>query len=1067
MNKFKRSLALVLTLCMVLTLMPLNVFATESAEVGAVRKEDVAKMDGSAVDVYEAFADHDVEPLALTSNSVTLEYWITNINAYESQNTNSAHSVTISNNRTGIQTEDGVALTEFAPDVTYSNFDGWVTLYYWQAMVLDSKNQQTTDSGDDETADGVAMTHIRYMDGTWQYKNTAGEWKDFNSGDQLVAYYLQKTDVTDQIVTYSKDWGYTTDSNTPENKNNGQVALSVAVVDGSTLTPTEANIYAKSTTIFNYWEDRDIGIVAPENNSNYEIYKITVTAGSRTNNTSKNLWYPSDSITWEKTDNDLGTGKWYDETVVWDLDKDGGTPMVNGSPSVDNIIWPKKNSAFLVLIYIRAKNANLNVQYVDDSLDGALIYERGIFAKAEGTYFTELKQNSAVPSAGGYFTLDDDASVTYYNSETEKNITQTFEKNLLNFQEIAPQYRSGAYEYVGAELSADGLTLILHYNIDAEKLNPRYVVDFGLPVSVPLKQVVENYSEAKSFEVVSAQYGSAVIADNKLIYTPSTVLQAPAAVPVKITYNDGSVATRNVGFIPATTVYYEEGFTTRTGSWTGGSTGSGEQTLQTATDNTGNYGYDVKYAAETGMSNGTEAVSSASGDTAEFTFTGTGVDIYANCTPDTSTVAVMLYEGSKLTKMYQVDTAAVSGTSAATAGQDVTSYSLPIVSIQGLTHGTYSVKLYHTKYGEGNTDTFRLDGFRVYNTLVDETQVADYAADENAPTFVEVRNAVLTGLNVATEYTEGRYFRAGEILSQVYTNEGSLNGALVLSGNATVDLADLLVNGPKNELFLHPGDVLTFNLGSANAQIGLKALNGSASYTINSTANTITTSTDMFYHEGLTGKVTIQNTGTTILSVTKLKIFGSANLSELTENQVAYALTLLGYEVEGEVEAPEAPVESAPAAPADLAMSAAYINVVDYRGKQVAKVTLSQLGTVGESHVYTAEEILAAAEAQLPAGYALFGHEQTGDLTVAYGEAGNVTLRAGKIAVLNVNYVGMLSGETVGTAAITVVQTGEQGWELITASDIRSAAPEGRTALWMDDVRVVYGYSYSITVTVI
>lgn len=118
----------------------------------------------------------------------------------------------------------------------------------------------------------------------------------------MVAYYLQKTKVTREIDTYVKDWGYGTDETTPNySSGKGQVALTVAVVypDG-TVSPAESEMYANSTTIFNYWDGRDIGIIAPKNNSDYDISKITVTNGDRDKNTDSNVWNSDDTITWKK-----------------------------------------------------------------------------------------------------------------------------------------------------------------------------------------------------------------------------------------------------------------------------------------------------------------------------------------------------------------------------------------------------------------------------------------------------------------------------------------------------------------------------------------------------------------------------------------------------------------------------------------------------------------------------------------------------------------------------------------------------------------------------------------------
>lgn len=189
---------------------------------------------------------------ALTDTSINLEYWITNNKVYNGSQTAANQYQTITTSTNGVITDEGVALADLAPNPANSFFDGTVTVYYWQAMRLDAKNQQTDASGDDETADGTTLTHIRYHGVAWQYKTADGVWHYFEKGDQLVAYYLQKTEVTKEIDTYVKDWGYsTTGDKTPNTSSgNGQVALTVAVVypDG-TVSPTEGEMYSKSTTI--------------------------------------------------------------------------------------------------------------------------------------------------------------------------------------------------------------------------------------------------------------------------------------------------------------------------------------------------------------------------------------------------------------------------------------------------------------------------------------------------------------------------------------------------------------------------------------------------------------------------------------------------------------------------------------------------------------------------------------------------------------------------------------------------------------------------------------------------
>lgn len=878
--------------------------------------------------VYTINVSEKAPDNAMTSTSINLEYWITNYEVYKTANTRSEHIKAITTSTDKATTDEGIAITDIAPNEASSNFDGWKTVYYWQAMRLDSDNKQTNASGDDETADGTTLTHVRYHSGAWQYKTVDGTWHYFVSTDQLVAYYLQKTDVTKEIVTYAKDWGYGTNGTTPDTSSDkGQVALTVAVVypDG-TVSPAEGSMYANSTTIFNYWSGRDIGIVAPQNNSDYNISKITVTDGKRKKDTSANVWHTSDSITWNKTTLDSGD-KWYDEKEVWNKSS-GTTPMVNGK--TNGITWSAKNTAKLVLIYLEPiqKATNLNVKYVDDSENEttiaqyqiAMTYNQGdAEPRFDGTNGS-LKQSSKVTT--GTFTLDDDAYVTN-SSNVNQHISKVLATVAKTQQLTDIKYLSGSYQYVSAGISADGKTLILHYDIDKTKINMQYVVDFGAKVNVPLSDLVDENAIASVTNVeVSA---NATVSDNRSVitYTPVRALTGMDVVTVKITYNSGSSETRQLAFVPATTIYYEETFVE------GGTGATNLETPQekakpgdTQIASAANYGYDSIYAKDGAMSsNGSTDIK---GIRKEFTFTGTGVDIYANTSTATGTMMIYVKKDNNIINMVAVDTKMKNGSTDATAGQEVDGKNVPVATLNMGTYAKYTVVIQGVKTGKEGLKPVYFDGYRVYNTLNDDSSAATYAQDKEAnPSYCELRDQVLHAINVDSVIGNkgdgtSQYAKqvAKNTLSQVYASSGITNAisAIVLSkenadGNSSVinpDPQDLLDNGPKNELYLRNGQIVTFNLNKA-AQIGLKGVNGDATFTINGTQKSVST-TDMFYPVS-SGTITIKNTSNNLLSITKIKAFiGSNNAPEktvasalfapLSEDDLVPAMIALGYELE-------------------------------------------------------------------------------------------------------------------------------------------------------------------------
>ena len=881
---------------------------------------------------------------AMTATSIDLEYWITNSEVYDGSDKNSANQKqTVTTSTSGVNTDEGIAISDIAPYHAYSFFDGTKDVYYWQTMRLDSKNKQTSDSGDDETSNGTTLTHIRYYGGAWQYKTLTGTWNYFESSDQLVAYYLQKTDVTKEIETYSKDWGYGTNDTTKDTSSGkGQVALTVAVVypDG-TVSPAKDDMYANSTTIFNYWSGRDIGIVSPENNSDYTISKITVTNGKRDNNTSANVWYTDDTITWNmKQISDESEKEWYDETTVWDdVTNAGTTPMVNGKTS--NITWSANNTAKLVLIYLKTvqKETNLKVKYVNDE-DNSDIFDFEIAMKYEGentpTFLTDLKQGSKV--ATGEIKLDDGAYVT-----NSSGVNQTINKDLVTVasqhpDKIDSKYLSGIYIYKKAYISEDGKTLTLHYNVDTTKVQTGYVVDFGEPITVPLSDIVDNADKVTGIAIPDETENTYVINvdDNKkpksITFKVDKVLTGSKLIKVVVKYGENSSVTKRVALVPATTVYYEASFV-ESGSGATGMTVTQEAAKpgETKTNNKKNYGYDNSYAGTT--SNDNEINLNDGEGTRKINFRGTGIDIYANTTTETGTMMIMVKEGSSYKKIVAVDTKMADGNSASTDKQTVSGTNVPVATLDlGSEPANYTAELSCVKSGSAGKKDVYLDGFRVYNTLSDDGGA--YAADNEAnPSYFELRDQVIAAVAGDSAVDGGRYASqiAKNTMSQVYAS-GNVNKAVVITpstSNITSNtLKDLVENGPKNELYLWPGEKVVFSLNSA-AQIGMKGVNGAASYSVtgagitNPNGNTVST-TDMFYKISDGTGIEITNTSTdNILSITKIKAFdtaGAANLlAPLTEEVLTAALVGAGYETEPEPTVTATPTAVATATPTPTA----------------------------------------------------------------------------------------------------------------------------------------------------
>ena len=909
---------------------------------------------------------------SLTADSITLEYWITNNMVYDGQTASTNHTKTITKNTQGIETDDGVDMTTLAPNPAYSFFDGTVKVYYWQTMRLDKEHKQTNEAGVDQTAVGTSFTHIRYRNGAWQYKTLDNTWHYFQSDDQLVAYYLQKTDVTKEIDTYAKDWGYGTGSTTPDTSSNkGQVALTVAVVypDG-TVSPLEKDMYSSSTTIFNYWKndgiDRDIGIVAPVTKGDYTISKITVTDGVRDNNADANVWYTSDTITWNKKTLDSGA-KWYDETVVWDkVTNSGTTPMANGAKS--DIRWSAKNTAKLVLIYIEpvVSEDNLNVVYWDDSAARQINPNDIQVVVTKGTTFTNgLKDGNGTviggtanwpgkkPGDSGY--LPDDAYVT-----NSSDVNQTFNKDITIIDGVAANYRSGIYEYVSADISEDGKTLTLHYNLKKVDSLHRFVVDFGLPVTftdllswfhVDDYTTVEYLSVSKTNKLTEStgSWGSIKIDTktwNSMTYTLDKMLSASATIPLYCKLVTGSQIETQIQVIPATNVYYEDSFAKFTNgsgaaagaTWTivnndGGTLDEQQQknsytnqALEALGNKTNVYGHDPEYKNSTMFSMGSARKVTVTSDmakdgvvwpTAQFTFKGTGFDIISLTDNTSGAIFVDVYKGKEATgnrfKSYMVDNyygyKYENGAWVVDKNASNALYQIPVMRMRDLGYGEYTavVTVFYDRafdHADRKSYNFWLDAVRVYDPMGESVNTGNtYGQDGEAyPQYIKLRSE----------------------LKELNKGETASSGALFIDGKENANISEYANYGPNNEVYLAKGQAISFKLVDENlskiatVQIGAKAPNGTANLVVNNgEAKVLGTATEMYYDITTAAVnngaqlVTVTNTGAAILSLTNLKITFTEGNHTVSLDKVSAELQTQAVQMVRALFAP-APVEPEP-----------------------------------------------------------------------------------------------------------------------------------------------------------
>ena len=165
--------------------------------------QDAPSNGAKAVDVklwYDTFGVKEINA----------ESWVTNRHAADSDG-NWTTPINSTVNST-IGTDDGTAVTTLAQDTFTDGNDE--TYVFWQARVLPNGEHQTDELNGDRTKDGTEIDSIRYVEDKvlgnhleYHIKNKNKKpWKAFGKNDQLVFYYLVRTDYSQMVQIDVSDW---------------------------------------------------------------------------------------------------------------------------------------------------------------------------------------------------------------------------------------------------------------------------------------------------------------------------------------------------------------------------------------------------------------------------------------------------------------------------------------------------------------------------------------------------------------------------------------------------------------------------------------------------------------------------------------------------------------------------------------------------------------------------------------------------------------------------------------------------------------------------------------------
>lgn len=990
-----------------------------------------------------------------------LEYWITNagvkVEGTSSEtrtNTNGDdYSVYYSNilaSTPGIASADGVDVTSIAPETTAHENR---TIYYWRARALNTelendssskKERQTSDAGDDETFSGTGFTKIRYYNGEWEIFTEKNSWISVSNTNELVAYYREYIKVTDEVESYAADWGNKGDGSQGgwlDSSNYCTLSMQVVYEDGTTNpSSTSASDLETKTLVYGYWSNgRGIGTVMLDGSDNYEIYKVSAETGAATASFVGNNAATVTDFQWDNNEQDVWEGEGSDSVAIHNNAKH---PSKDGAYA--NLCWDENKEAILLRIYVRAKvtDDSLTVHYMDQTTQQEF-YNYNIAVK-QGTVFDENFQKQG-------------NGLINNTVQNKLGITQTVQSDLKNMTEIGAQYRYGGYNFTDAVRSDKEVWLYYTFNN-----MHKFVADFGLPLTINAENLGLADTSWEKAIVGKAKYGTIQQdAENHILtYTANQAFQGIDSFTLTLFGKDEEGKEVNVPHIiyiyPATTVYYEENlFTTGDGSkWEIVGSAADEKQATSKIGDKAQYGYDNAYSSATSNSNNSAITSVTQGDNVSFTFKGTGFDLDAKCDKNSGYLLVKVTGANDENEKFMlVNTASLDGESDLTTYPEGDLYNVPVISCTDLTYGVHKVTVTHA-----DTKPVTLDGYKVYNTLLSKSEgdaaYSEYKEDlEENPSFIEVRDLNFGTIDLK-DY-DSKY--ASDIYKQVYntiTDAQNCN-AVISNKNENISVTkDLIDNGPKNEVYLHPGMSLTLNLSTSRVvQLGLRGLQEGVYCTINGTEQQVST-TDMFYkikNQGTTGTVTISNPegSGSILAVTKLKVCDDPNaLGVVSEDTVLDMLHNTGF-----------------TDPVPMADATANINLVDYTGKTIASTSLTANGEQGTDATFTADQIQSAVTSALPDGYAVVDASKIADQTVKYGESADVNVQIGKVAILKVTYK-KLFGKTVGTATLTGVQTSAGDKYSFSASEIKKAVPSGYWTIKLWGTKVKYGTTGTLTVNV-
>lgn len=880
-----------------------------------------------------------------TVTPLSVEYWITNARIYtETNGSNGSGSTGKQISAAEAYDQNGYAFSDLIQKNAFTN--SAKNAVFWKGTLHPADNKQTTNSGDDKTNMGTDFQYVRYWDSSWSYSNDRTTWTPIDLTNQVVAYYMQVTEVTDEVTTTVVDWGENPFGTALNYLRANFILLDFAVkYESGERSPDEFPVEGKTIGFHcDGVPKRTLGRITPFPSDTHEVYMITLTpsddnpnavlsSSSAQNAVSKPYTYSgTEKVVWVDKEEDLG--KFDDESLHHTDFK------VGGEATIANGVTIYKGQGVLVTYYIRAKQteSSLTVHYFDMDTNTEFY-----------NYQIAVMGNTVFDSNIG---LNDPWKGPLKNGTVTNSLgkQQTVSANLSTMPAIGANYQYSDYTCQRVERSADGKEVTLYYTFNN---TTSFVVDFGLPLVITADDLNYNNTQWQTSTVRGAHYGNAVLdkVNHTLTYTLTKPLPEPESLQLTVTDSTGS-NTRNINIFPASNILYEENFLTQGDlnkndrlSWISETatqlTGKSQSTHKN--DASERYGYDDVYQSITGR-NGAWTVSGLSANNSASKvltteFYGNALDIIGSCGENTATLSVVIrnlddesaprknliidtrYNGATLEQVpfshidlnvdahysvkiraYYAPAIAASNTNTAAtfgavsaisdfaasssyADQAVWNQMARDLAEDGLTLDDAEFVRF------ADTPAAQTDSLAVYADLYSVQQPARQEGTELAIDAFRVYRTASTIHTVPKNYLESEqnidYKNILALVNNTIVKAYVENGTAT---NVTVEEYEAM-GGPLDEIYLSQNESVTIQVPETTGntiQVSLRAVQGATTWADAMTGKTptaIRSNTEMYYtvHASTDGIFTITNRGSALLAIGNVKLPSNAKTTSTSE----------------------------------------------------------------------------------------------------------------------------------------------------------------------------------------